>query len=104
MKAILYYHWSPFWNRKSILNEGLKPNQPSLDIPEYKAPYICCSRDLENAWNLAIRRLPTGTKWDLWSFNIPYEWYRSNRQNEGYDEYRIRKAILNPKLIMTRIS
>lgn len=93
MRAITYYHWSPSSNRQSIQQHGLLTHRPAIGTPEYKASYICASRNKDIGWVLAKGRTENGTTWDCWAFTVPTHYYRSNRQAEGYDEYRIHGNI-----------
>jgi len=76
---LIFYHWSPSVNRRSINRIGLDVGRKSLQS-DWKPPYICFSDDPWLAWHLSGKMFPDISSWDLWMCNV-----RSQTSFEHYE-------------------
>lgn len=63
---LVFYHWSPQKNRKSIEKVGLRPGQLSIE-GLWRPPYVCFGDNPVLAWNLSGALYPNIEHWDLWA-------------------------------------
>jgi len=101
-----YYHWSPSYNRESILSQGLvRGVYKSADGYDFVAKYVCLSSSPFWAWTLTKNFRSISSEWDCYEVTIPPGARRTNRLKEGIDEYRVYKNIppVRIKLVATTI-
>jgi hypothetical protein len=77
---LIFYHWSPTFNRLSINKIGLTVNKPSLQ-GIWRPPYVCFSDDPKLAWQLSGEMYPDIKSWDLWMCFTPTQ--------TSFDHYEI---------------